>query len=188
MSETMENEEVYLCSLVRSHDSDDEDIQLESESKETSKKKYKKKPNNEESYELLENFTPFQHEYSLHEASVKLSSKDLESDIQPYFIFLKFFSNQIMKDIVGNTNIYAYAHSIKVGKSNLAGKGHNWTELTVQELKIWLALVIYMGIFKFPAVEDYWKMDIYYPSHEITKLMSLFRFQQISYLKILKYI
>ena len=85
------------------------------------KKKYKKKPNNEESYELLENFTPFQHEYSLHEASVKLSSKDLELDIQPYFIFLKFFSNQIMKDIVGNTNIYAYAHGVKVGKSNSAG-------------------------------------------------------------------
>ena len=88
-----------------------------------------------------------------------------------------------MNIIVKNTNIYAYANGVKHGKSNLAGEGRNWTELTVQELKIWLALVIYMGIFKFPSVEDYWQKDIYYPSHEITNLMSLFRFQQISYLR-----
>jgi hypothetical protein len=177
-----ENEEVYLCALVRSHDSDDEDFQLEPE---TNKRKNKKKSNNdahiESSHESSEDFIPFQHEYSLHGAHINLSNQELELDVQPYFIFQKFFSNQTMKTIVDNTNIYAYAHGIKLGKSNLAGEGRNWTELTIQELKTWLALVIYMGIFKFPAVEDYWKTDMYYPSHEVTKLMSLFRFQQISY-------
>ena len=34
-----------------------------------------------------------------------------------------------------------------------------------------------MSILKF---EDYWNKDTYYPPHEITKLMSLFIFQQIS--------
>ncbi|RGB25916.1 hypothetical protein C1646_771107 [Rhizophagus diaphanus] len=105
MSETIGNEEVYLCSLVRTHIGS--------------------------SHESLETFIPFQHEYSLHEANVNLSNKDLELDIQPYFIFLKFFSNQIMKTIVDNTNIYAYAHGVKVGKGNLAGEDHNWTELTI---------------------------------------------------------
>jgi len=45
MSEATETTEisdgVYLCSLIRSHD-DDDDIQLESELRETSKKKVKK--------------------------------------------------------------------------------------------------------------------------------------------------
>ncbi|RGB33575.1 hypothetical protein C1646_761564 [Rhizophagus diaphanus] len=133
----------FACENLRSHDSDEDHVQLESELKETSKRKDKKKSNNEahigSSYESLENFIPFQHEYSLHEANVNLSNKDLELDIQPYFIFL-------MKTIVDNTNIYAYAHGVKVGKGNLA------------------------------AVEDYWKMDMYYSSYEVTKLMSLFRF------------
>jgi len=85
-----------------------------------------------------------------------------------------------METIIKNTNIYAYAYGVKMGKSNSVSEGCNWIELTIQELKIWLTLVIYMSIFKFLAVEDYWNKDTYYPSHEITKLMSLFRFQQIS--------
>jgi len=60
-----------------------------------------------------------------------------------------------METIVKNTNIYAYAYSVKIGKSNSAGEGRNWIELSIQKLKIWLALVIYMDIFKFSAVEDY---------------------------------
>lgn len=50
--------------------------------------------------------------------NVNLSNKDLELDILLYFIFLKFFSNQIMKTIVDNTNIYAYAYGVKIEKSN----------------------------------------------------------------------
>src|SRR5690242_19770609 len=103
MSEATETTEisdgVYLCSLIRSHD-DDDDIQLESELRETSKKKSKKKSNNEVHIdESSENFTPFQHEYPLHESNVNLPNKDLELEIQLYFIFLKFFSNQLMKTI-----------------------------------------------------------------------------------------
>ena len=65
-------------------------------------------------------------------------------------------------------------------RNNSSDNCRKWTKLTVNELKIWLALVIYMGIFKLPSIEDYWKLDDIYPTHEITNLMSLFRFQQIS--------
>jgi hypothetical protein len=189
MSETIDSlqndNEVYICYFNRNnHESDEENDQLDSDLKEKVKGKSKKKASDtrkESTYDLSENFIPFEHTYSLHEAYANLSNKDLELEIQPYFIFHKFFSSQQMETIVDNTNIYAYVHGVKEGKSNLAGEDRNWTELNIQELKIWLALVIYMGIFKFPAIEDYWKKDIYYPSHEITKLMTLFRFQQISY-------
>jgi len=92
-----------------------------------------------------------------------------------YFIFSQFFSSKQIEIIVQNTNIYAYYHIAKKSKEN-----YHWSELTVNEFKIWLILVIYMGIFKFPFVDDYWKTDEIYPNHSITKLMFLFHFQQIS--------
>ena len=130
------DEEVYLCSFNRNHDSDYEAEQLESGSNEKIKEKTKKntsKMQNEFIYESSENFIPFQHTYSLHEARSNLS---YELEIQPFIVFLKFFSNQQMKTIVNNTNIYAYANGVKKGQSNLVGEGRNWTELTIQELKI----------------------------------------------------
>ncbi|CAG8847525.1 13122_t:CDS:1, partial [Racocetra persica] len=75
-----------------------------------------------------------------------------------------------LNTIVENTNYYAVAKS--------AGKGREWVSLTVEELLIWLALLIYMGIFKLPSKEDYWKADWKYPQHNITKYMTLVRFEQ----------
>ncbi|CAG8805789.1 32547_t:CDS:2, partial [Racocetra persica] len=72
--------------------------------------------------------------------------------------------------IVENTNYYAVAKS--------AAKGREWVPLTVEELLIWLALVIYMGIFKLPSREDYWKTDWKYPQHKVIKYMTLVRFEQ----------
>ncbi len=159
MSETIDSTQkdgVYLCSFNCNHDSDNEnDDQLVSDLNEKKRGRPKKnasKTQSESTYELSETFIPFQHAYPLHKAYSTLSN---ELKIQSLSIFLKFFTNKQMETIVKNTNIYAYAYGVKMGKSNSAGEGRNWIELTIQELKIWLALVIYMGIFKFSAVEDY---------------------------------
>jgi len=120
-------------------------------------------------------FTPFQHNHQLHNSSVTLPSFLQLDNVTPYIIFSQFFSPKQIEVIVQNTNIYAYYH---IAKSN--GNNRVWKELTAGELKIWLALVIFMGVFKFPSVDDYWKTDEVYPSNDITKLMSLFCFQQIS--------
>ncbi|CAG8719693.1 10594_t:CDS:1, partial [Scutellospora calospora] len=32
---------------------------------------------------------------------------------------------------------------------------HKWEPLTILKFKIWLAIILYMGIFKFPAIQDY---------------------------------
>lgn len=51
--------------------------------------------------------------------------------------------------------------------------------MMVDYLKIWLGIVIYMGIFSAPALEDYWKHDGLHPTHPITAYISLNKFQQI---------
>lgn len=51
--------------------------------------------------------------------------------------------------------------------------------MMVGDLKIWLGIVIYMGIFSAPTLEDYWKHDGLHPTHPITAYMSLNKFQQI---------
>ncbi|CAG8728455.1 15716_t:CDS:2, partial [Gigaspora rosea] len=37
--------------------------------------------------------------------------------------------------------------------------GRPWSPLTLNELKIWLGLIIYMGVHKISAVEDLWNND-----------------------------
>ncbi len=69
-------------------------------------------------------------------------------------IFSLFFSQSQLQEIVKNMNIYAAVHGAKQ-ETNQKGEGRNWVNLTIEELKIWLALVIYMEIFKFPAIKDY---------------------------------
>src|SRR4051812_27426425 len=88
-------------------------------------------------------------------------------------VFQLFFPDTILKTIVVNTNYYAAVKD--AGES-----GRKWTELTVPELLIFLALCLYCGLFKAGgSIEWLWDKDPHKPTHHITQHMSLFRFQQI---------
>jgi hypothetical protein len=116
-------------------------------------------------------FNSFQHIKPLHEFTLKLPNIYQSSLLSPYLIFLLFFSSDQIKTIVQNTNVYAY--------SKKAGEGRKWEELTTGEFKIWIAILIYAGIFKLPSIEDYWNKDNKFPEHKITTFMTLLRFQQV---------
>jgi len=186
MNETLQTEEeFYLCSFSRKQDIDEIDnldypiVVIEENSQLINEKNKKNNNKSNEIYKKSDDFLPFQHKYPLHEALPILPKEfTLIQKFAPYSIFSLFFSEHQLQTIVTNTNIYAAVHNTKHG-TNQAGEGRNWTNLTLNEFKIWLALVIYMGVFKFPAITDYWKKDSNYPSHDITKTMSLFRFQQV---------
>jgi hypothetical protein len=117
-------------------------------------------------------FNKFEHEHPLHDSSINLpdDTKTLSENF-PYVLFSLFFTIDILNVIVRNTNIYAS------GKG--AGIGRPWTDLNLPEIKIWLGIVIYAGIFKSPSIQDYWKKSDKYPQHEITNYMTLKRFEQI---------
>ncbi|CAH1763517.1 9252_t:CDS:2 [Entrophospora sp. SA101] len=122
--------------------------------------------------DLEPDFIPFQHKYSLHTATPTLPKSLHDIEPSPYSIFRLFFSEKQLQTIVKNTNLYAY-------KKNTESDQKDWNDLTLNELKIWLALVIYMGIFKLPAIKDYWVIDSYYPSHEVIKMMTIKRFNEL---------
>ena len=86
-------------------------------------------------------------------------------------IFSLFFSLEQINTIVKNTNTYAILKN--------TGEGRKWENLTIKEFKIWLAILIYSGIFKLPSIKDYWNKSDKYPEHKITTFMSLIRFEQV---------
>ena len=49
-----------------------------------------------------------------------------------------------------NTNLYA---------SMRPSRDPHWYSITVSELKIIFAITIYMGIYHFPTIYDYWRTD-----------------------------
>lgn len=114
-------------------------------------------------------FNTFQHSKSLHEFTVTLPRELLLPS--PYSIFCLFFSPEQMEIIVKNTNTYAYIKNTR--------EGRKWKDLTIEEFRIWLAILIYSGVFKLPSIEDFWNKDSRFPEHKITTFMSLFRFQQV---------
>ncbi|GBC08628.1 hypothetical protein RclHR1_08270005 [Rhizophagus clarus] len=115
-------------------------------------------------------FNAFQHVRPLHEFKINLS-RDFLLLPSPYSIFSLFFSLEQIEIIVKNTNKYAYVKN--------AGEGRNWKKLTTKEFKIWLAILIYAGVFKLPSIRDYWNKDSKFPEHKITTFMSLICFKQI---------
>ncbi|CAB4436344.1 unnamed protein product [Rhizophagus irregularis] len=114
-------------------------------------------------------FNKFQHSKPLHEFTTTLPRELLSPS--PYSIFCLFFSLEQVKTIVKNTNIYAYVKN--------AGEGRKWKDLTIKEFWIWLAILIYSGIYKLPSIEDYWNRDSRYPEHKISTFMTLLHFEQI---------
>lgn len=72
---------------------------------------------------------------------------------------------------MNNTNIYA---AIRKNKN-----GRPWEGVTIAELKCFIRIYIYMGIFKCSRIEDCRDTYDSHPAHQIVRTMSLMRFQPI---------
>lgn len=117
----------------------------------------------------------FLHNMEPHAAQSKLpQALPLDSDISPCTIFSLFFTDTVLSDLAVNTNAYA-----EFKEGGALGGSHHWEDTTPDELRVFLAIIIYMGIFKSTAIEDYWSSSPDYPQHTITNFMSLTRFQQL---------
>jgi hypothetical protein len=118
-------------------------------------------------------FAPIRHTKSIRPASNVLPRNISHSDIiEPSTIATLFFTNDLMKEMTTNSNLYADSH--RAGE-----EGRHWEPVQVSELRCWIGILIYMGVCRMPAVEDYWKHDGLYPTHHICDYMSLTRFEQI---------
>lgn len=88
-----------------------------------------------------------------------------------YSLFSLFISQELIALLSSNTNKYAFAR-------NAGQSGREWHETSASEIKIFLAILIYMGVHISPSDEDYWRTDEE-PIHMPRRFMGLKRFQQI---------
>lgn len=98
----------------------------------------------------------------------KLALRNME--ITPLTLFQKFIPSHIIQQIIMNTNTYA-----DIKKTG----GRTWKDVDEHEIKNFLGICVYMGAFKCPRMEEYWDRSGRAPVQEITKSISLFRFQEI---------
>ena len=73
-----------------------------------------------------------------------------DQSLTPRLIFGLIWTTTVWEMLRDNTNLYARS------QSNL---DPHWYSTTVSELKIFIAITIYMGIYHFPTIHDYWRTD-----------------------------
>ncbi|CAG8652128.1 6526_t:CDS:2, partial [Paraglomus brasilianum] len=117
-------------------------------------------------------FTPMHNIQGLHRGYVMLPPDiQLDNNVNILALFKLFFTDEQLQMIVESTNEYEQIKGVEGGRP--------WYLLTLNELKIWFALVIYMGVHKIYAVEDLWNSNEKRAIHSIKEYMTLLRFQQI---------
>ncbi|CAG8615282.1 16971_t:CDS:2 [Cetraspora pellucida] len=116
-------------------------------------------------------FNPIQNIHPLHKGYATLPHELQLGIVSPLSLFRLFFTNEQLQLMVENTNTYEQVKGREGGQV--------WNPLTLNELKIWLGLIIYMGVHHINALDDLWNQDDKRTNHKIKRFISLYRFQQI---------
>lgn len=90
--------------------------------------------------------------------------------------FHLFIDNHILGNVVRETNRYARQAMAQRGKDP-----NSWTEVSLDELKAFLGLLIAMGIHRVPSLRDYWSTDWVLGVPAFSKIMARDRFLDIYY-------
>ena len=93
----------------------------------------------------------------------------LPSDLirTPGTVFGLIWTPTVWEMLRDNTNLYA---------SNQIPSDINWISTTVSELKVFVAITLYMGVYHFPTIYDYWRTDWLAPTVSITQKMTRDRY------------
>ena len=94
----------------------------------------------------------------------------------PLSVFNQLFTQEVWESLCNNTNMYYKHKSNQLDPLDPDMRPRPWKDTTIGELKVWLGLVLYMGVVSCPAVEDYWDEDTRQPPMGV---MSLNRFEQL---------
>ena len=78
--------------------------------------------------------------------------------------------------LVQHTNNYAKYKDANSGDKAWEQLGRIWKKVSKGELKQWIGILIYMGIFSGCGTRDYWQKSTLWPIHPIYDYMSLIHF------------
>ena len=100
--------------------------------------------------------------------------RDLQSgSVTPLDLFQEVLTDEMLRVIAENTNKYAAGH--------LAGNGTSrpWKNVTVKDLKIWIALTIIMGVYHVQSLPEFWSTDERGAVFKASRFMPLYVYEQI---------
>ena len=85
----------------------------------------------------------------------------------PYDLFSLFWDESIFEQLAVNTNLYA---ELKQNSKTLPGRQcRKWHNTTASELKVWIGLIIQMGLHKEPSTSLYWSKGSSYGWRRVKK-------------------
>lgn len=118
------------------------------------------------------------HKFDFSESKIGIREDLLEKyfDKSAYDVFRLFFTDHIINHIVIETN--RYAEQVKASITKPKSRVHKWTDTNADEIELFFALLLWMGLCRFPSITDYWSSDEVY-KNELPKYMSRNRFQLI---------
>ncbi|PWW80428.1 hypothetical protein C7212DRAFT_172436 [Tuber magnatum] len=93
----------------------------------------------------------------------------------PLGYFQLFFNEYIFQELAENTNQYADRR----GAGNVTQRSRPWKPTSAAKLKIFFSIIIYMSVFPFSQVSDYWRHDNSFPSYRIGIYLSQNHFEQL---------
>jgi Transposase IS4 len=96
---------------------------------------------------------------------------------RPIHYFELFWTPEIWNTLVTNTNAYAYYKEAR-HKENKGGRIRWWKAVTLYEMRVFIALSIYIGITGTSNIESFWAKDSN-TIHKPMKFMTFYRFEQI---------
>lgn len=121
---------------------------------------------------VRERFTPLQ----LQEREPKLRLPDGLDPRDPYALFSLFLPDSLFEAMSRNTNAYA---ARKLAGGDPFPHARAWHPTSPAEIKVFVGILIYMGVHHITSVEDLWRRDGKVPSHLPSQYMSRVRFEQI---------
>ena len=93
----------------------------------------------------------------------------LHSDATPLDFFMLVFDDDIFQLLVDQTNLYASQHP--------PSDRYPWEDTCVSEMKLFLGIIIMMGLVQLPQMEDYWSTDNLLGAPSIVNGMPINRFK-----------
>ncbi|KAK7091580.1 hypothetical protein V1264_009244 [Littorina saxatilis] len=105
--------------------------------------------------------------------------EDFPENPQPLDFFRLFVGDEMIDLLVEQTNHYAQQKIDAGNYLKTHSRLHSWLPVTLDEMKVFLSLVITTGLVIKPTIEEYWSQDEITSTPFFTKNMSLVRFQAI---------
>nr|XP_039256060.1 piggyBac transposable element-derived protein 4-like [Styela clava] len=105
----------------------------------------------------------------------------LEEPISPLSVLSQFLNNNFWENITFQTNLYAKQEKERIGNNSSQRSYINeWKPVTANEIKVFIGIILAMGLVKKPHLKNYWSKRPIYASSFYSGLMPRDRFLSIS--------